>query len=209
MELAWLGPSPRTPWEELLCRALDEARQLGIGVWLYGGYAVEAWVGRPLRAHGDVDFLVWREDWPALAERLAALELDFAYHAPTALHLRRAGRTLADVLLAELHPDGFPCIEAPLGYNPLPPGSLGEDRVTMWGRRVAIVTLECLLVMKASGNFLEGDTPGPNPKHRSDLDLIMTQLGPARVSELAPYFTIHPHQHRPAQSPHQSAPPRR
>lgn len=192
MELTWLGTQPRTAWEELLCRGLDEASRLVVGLWIYGGYAVEAWAGRPLREHMDVDFVLWRHDWPALEACLARPGLDFVYHAPTALHLRAQGRTLADVLLADLHPEGFPCIPSPLGCNPLPPGSLGEDHATMWGRQVSIVSLECLLVMKASGNLLEGDGREPNPKHRADLDLMMGQFGPERVRQLLPYFQVRP-----------------
>ncbi|MFQ6096149.1 MAG: nucleotidyltransferase domain-containing protein [Armatimonadota bacterium] len=186
----WLSAEPRTPAEEFLCRVVDAARATVTRVWLYGGYALEILLGRRIREHDDVEFLAKLQDWPRLFRLIANPEYRFDYAAPTALHVYRGSLCVADVLLAEDHPDGFPFIRAPLGANPLPPRSLSDGPVvTMWGRRVQVVTLECLFVMKASGNFT-GPRPESNPKHRSDLELIEGRLTAAAIRSLAPYCRV-------------------
>jgi hypothetical protein len=42
---------------------------------LCGGWAVDAWVGRETRDHGDVDLAVFQDDLPVLFEHLAAWQL--------------------------------------------------------------------------------------------------------------------------------------
>jgi lincosamide nucleotidyltransferase A/C/D/E len=43
---------------EDLCAFLDLAAGLGVRVWLDGGWAVDAWLGRQTRIHRDVDILI-------------------------------------------------------------------------------------------------------------------------------------------------------
>jgi hypothetical protein len=192
-DVAWVGLQPRTPAEVFLCHVLDAAAAVGITIWLYGGYAMDVYAGRALRPHTDVDFLARFAQWPRLADRLASAEYRFDYAAPTALHVYADGQTVADVLLAEVHPEGFPFIRAPLGANPLPPGSLDAGpTVQMWGRRVSLVTAECLFVMKASGNFMAQAGAVLRAKDQGDLDLLRGWLTPAQVAALAPYCTIRP-----------------
>jgi hypothetical protein len=49
--------------------ALDRA---GIDYWLFGGWAVDFWVGRVTREHGDVDVVAWRRDYDAIRAALVA-----------------------------------------------------------------------------------------------------------------------------------------
>ena len=46
--------------------------------WIAGGYAIEAFVGRPLRAHDDVDVSFLRRDQLAIQRHLAAWDLHAA-----------------------------------------------------------------------------------------------------------------------------------
>lgn len=39
--------------------------------WLSGGEALDVFLGRPTRAHGDIDVSVRRSDWPSLRQYLA------------------------------------------------------------------------------------------------------------------------------------------
>ena len=48
---------PETSREDL-CAFLDLAAALGVRVWLDGGWAVDAWLGRQTRPHRDVDIIV-------------------------------------------------------------------------------------------------------------------------------------------------------
>ena len=57
--------------------ALDGA---GVEYWLFGGWAVDVWVGRRTRDHDDIDVLVWRADEAAIDEALSAAGWR---HAPT------------------------------------------------------------------------------------------------------------------------------
>ncbi|HYO33337.1 MAG TPA: hypothetical protein VES21_10850, partial [Nocardioidaceae bacterium] len=40
--------------------------------WLFGGWAVDVWVGRLTRPHDDIDILVWRRDEARVHEALEA-----------------------------------------------------------------------------------------------------------------------------------------
>lgn len=44
----------------------------GVRSWLSGGVAIDHWLGRRTRPHGDVDVSVLRGDWPAFATALPA-----------------------------------------------------------------------------------------------------------------------------------------
>lgn len=44
----------------------------GIDHWLFGGWAVDFWVGRVTRPHHDVDVAAWQSDYDAIAEVLTA-----------------------------------------------------------------------------------------------------------------------------------------
>ncbi len=190
----WLGSEPRTPAEALLCRVLDSASAAGTRVCLYGGYAMDAFAGRPLRRHQDVDFFARLPEWPALLAALDGGEYALEYASTgTAVHVRRGDATLADVLLFEEHPEGFPFIRAPLGANPLPPGSFTDGpEAVLWGRPARIVTPECVYVMKSSGNFTADAGAPLRAKDRQDLALLRTLIPEAGQRELRRYYRIRP-----------------
>ena len=52
-----------------LSRALDQER---IDYWLFGGWAVDFWVGRVTREHDDIDVAAWRTDYDAIGTALRA-----------------------------------------------------------------------------------------------------------------------------------------
>jgi lincosamide nucleotidyltransferase A/C/D/E len=55
-----------------LCEFLTLVDSLVIRVWLDGGWAVDAWLGRQTRPHGDVDIIVQTTDAPKLVAALRA-----------------------------------------------------------------------------------------------------------------------------------------
>jgi hypothetical protein len=61
--------------------------------WLAGGHAIELVVGRPLRAHGDIDVLLLRRDQLAVQEALPGWEW-WAAEPPGSLRRWRAGEAL-------------------------------------------------------------------------------------------------------------------
>lgn len=60
--------------------SLDVAcRGAGIDYWLFGGWAVDFWVGRVTREHDDIDAAAWRRDFEAIK---TALEIAGWLHTP-------------------------------------------------------------------------------------------------------------------------------
>ena len=43
----------------------------GLDYWLFGGWAVDFWLGTITRAHDDVDLAVWRSDYEVIRRVLA------------------------------------------------------------------------------------------------------------------------------------------
>jgi len=52
--------------KRFFCRVLDAASANGTAVWLYGGYALDAYAGRRRREHQDVDSIARFGEWPAI-----------------------------------------------------------------------------------------------------------------------------------------------
>jgi hypothetical protein len=44
----------------------------GIDYWLFGGWAVDFWVGRVTREHDDIDAAAWRRDYDGISTALLA-----------------------------------------------------------------------------------------------------------------------------------------
>src|SRR5579875_2563143 len=67
------------PWEPLT--PPDVVRKFA-GVtapwWIAGGYAIELFVGKPLRPHGDIDVLLLRRDQALIHEVLAGWDIHAA-----------------------------------------------------------------------------------------------------------------------------------
>ena len=56
-----------------LDRALDRAQ---IPYWVFGGWAVDFWVGRVTRPHGDIDVVAWRADYDRVRDALTGEGLE-------------------------------------------------------------------------------------------------------------------------------------
>jgi hypothetical protein len=82
------------PWAPLSVAEVVERFAGAPFVWgLAGGYAIEQFVGRPLRAHSDIDIVVFREDQLALQGWLRGWRL-FAADPPGALRPWSPGEML-------------------------------------------------------------------------------------------------------------------
>jgi lincosamide nucleotidyltransferase A/C/D/E len=53
-----------------VCEFLDLAVSLGVELWLDGGWAVDAWLGRQTRPHADVDIVIESRDLATLVGAL-------------------------------------------------------------------------------------------------------------------------------------------
>ena len=56
-----------------VCALLALMRDHGIGIWLDGGWAVDAWLGTQTRAHSDVDIVIEMKDLPLATKLLRDL----------------------------------------------------------------------------------------------------------------------------------------
>lgn len=85
---------PYDRWEPLLVAELVASLRGAPFTWgLAGGYAVEQFLGRPIRAHDDIDIVVFRDQQLRAQEWLAGWEL-YAADPPGSLRPWRAGEQL-------------------------------------------------------------------------------------------------------------------
>jgi hypothetical protein len=74
------GAYPRRVPQELSDLASEQIQAIGsldaalgsarIDYWLFGGWAVDFWVGRVTREHDDIDAAAWRPDFDAIMQAL-------------------------------------------------------------------------------------------------------------------------------------------
>jgi hypothetical protein len=153
--------------------ALDRVGRLlearAIDSWLFGGWAVDFYVGSITRAHDDVDLAVWLDDLPRIA---SVLEAEGWQHAPAddedggTGYERNGVRLELTYLLRDDEGDVF----IPLRDGPAPwdASSFGEDERTLLGVRARVITLASLRNMKS---WLRDD-PGDVAKDRADLEAL-------------------------------------
>jgi hypothetical protein len=133
--------------------------------WLFGGWAVDFYVGSITRAHDDIDVAVWLDDLPRIGELLAA---DGWSHAPEAdedggTGYERAGvRLELTFLVSDANGDTF----IPLRDRriPWPRDSFGEDVRELLGVQARLISRPSLL----RGKSTERDDPDDALKDRAD-----------------------------------------
>ncbi|MFI1385229.1 nucleotidyltransferase domain-containing protein [Embleya sp. NPDC020886] len=118
----------------LIVEVQDLARELGIQVWLRGGWAMDFYLGRITREHADVDWFAWAQDAPALTEAFSARGFVRLAQAPVEQQLDYAagGVELGFAFLA-LDPEGHVIVAGgpwagarwPERMLETPPGRLG------------------------------------------------------------------------------------
>jgi Aminoglycoside-2''-adenylyltransferase len=127
---------------------LDDA---GIAYWLFGGWAVDFYVGSVTRAHDDLDMAVWLADLPRIAE---LLQDDGWRHAPLDDEDGGTGYERGAVRLefTYLVRDGDGRIFTPLraGRAPWSDDALGDDVGELRGVRSRLVALAPLVRSKSS-----------------------------------------------------------
>jgi hypothetical protein len=133
--------------------------------WLFGGWAVDFYVGSVTRPHDDLDVAVWLEDLPRIVEALAA---EGWRHAPEdgedgGTGYERDGIRLE---LTYLVCDADGGVFTPLrgGRAPWPDDALGNDVGELEGVRSRLVGLGSLMHGKSSPR----DDPKEAAKDRAD-----------------------------------------
>ena len=133
--------------------------------WLFGGWAVDFYVGSVTRAHDDIDLAVWLDDLPRVRE---LLEADDWRHAPEpdedgGTGYERAGVRLELTYLAR---DGEGAIFIPLRGGPASwsRDALGSDLRALLGVQARVVSLASLVRGKSTSR----DDPQDAAKDRAD-----------------------------------------
>ncbi len=137
--------------------------------WLFGGWAVDLWVGRLTRPHDDIDVLVWRQDEARVHE---ALQGAGWVHAPAPEDLvgtnyTRHGYELQLTFVVPAFEGGVvvPVPEQPIVLSRKP---LASARRNLNDVSVSVLPLEVMLAIKG--------TPRPDEvgggKDRADLEAL-------------------------------------
>ena len=158
---------------ESVCCALDAA---GLEHWLFGGWAVDLWVGRLTRAHEDIDVLVWRHDEARVHE---ALQGAGWVHTPTPEDLvgtnyARDGYEL-QLTFVVAGAEGGVVVPVPEQPIVLSSGPLTFARRSLNGVWVRVLTLEMMLAIKGTPRL---DQVGGG-KDRADLEALRSIAGPS------------------------------
>jgi hypothetical protein len=133
----------------------------GISAWLFGGWGLDARVGRITREHGDVEFWVERID----AERSKAALVEAGATALTTQPPAEAceftwGAVLFSTAYFDRHPDGS--FSQPLGRFSdwlFPPGSFGDQPGVLDGTPVLAMSVPGMLAMKEQYPHLRNGGP--------------------------------------------------
>jgi Aminoglycoside-2''-adenylyltransferase len=143
-------------------RRLDHA---GIAYWVLGGWAVDFHLGRPTRAHDDVDIAVWVEDLPRISD---VLEREGWRHVPRADDDGGTGYERGPVRLelTYLARDDDGEIFTPLRHRRAPwsEEALGDDVRELHGVGARVVSRAWLTAAKSSAR----DDPADAAKDRAD-----------------------------------------
>jgi hypothetical protein len=147
-----------------LARVTGLLEQAEIDYWLFGGWAVDFYVGAVTRAHFDLDLAIWQTDLPRIVQ---LLEDDGWRHAPLADEDGGTGyeRGTVRLELTYLVRDGdgvfIPLRE---GRAPWSEEALGDDVGELHGVRARLVGLAPLRRGKSSPR----DDPEDAAKDRAD-----------------------------------------
>jgi hypothetical protein len=172
------------PWQPLAPGAVATLfAEFGVPWWIAGGWAIDLFLGRPTRAHGDIDVLVLRRDQLAVQRVLAGWDLHAA-DPPGKLRPWRPG----EVLPAEVHdvwcrrrPDAPWCLQLMLDVDD------GDDWVFRRDRRVrrsvaglGRTSADGIPYLAPEVQLLYKARPAPRPKDEADFAAALPLLPPER-----------------------------
>jgi hypothetical protein len=141
----------------------------GVDYWLFGGWAVDFWVGRVTREHHDIDAAAWLRDFHAIK---VALESVGWKHTPVkgevigTNYTRRAA--VVEFTFVELRDDGaivIPFPDQPIVWSL---ESFGEHKVSLEGVGARVIPLDLL----RSAKQVPRQPPEEAAKDRADAESL-------------------------------------
>ena len=163
-----------TPEEQLAAIAsLDAAlAEAGLDYWLFGGWAVDLWVGTVTRRHEDIDAFARRSDYDAIKSALGAAGWQHLRKDSDVVGTRYLrGNAELEFTFFEPHEDGLPLIAIP--DNPVTlPMPLAKDRLELAGVSARTVPLPLL----RGGKSMPREGAADADKDRADFEAL-SRLG--------------------------------
>jgi hypothetical protein len=156
----------------------------GISAWLFGGWGLDARIGRITREHGDIEFWLERID----AERSKVVLVGAGATALTTQPPAEACEFIWDgvdfsTAYFDRRPDGS--FSQPHGRWPdwlFPPDSFGDEPVMLDGMPVLAMSVSGMLAMKEQFPYLRNG----GPWRQKDIDDIRTLRGLAAEADAQP-----------------------
>jgi hypothetical protein len=141
----------------------------GIDYWLFGGWAVDFWVGRVTRVHDDIDVVGWRRDF----ERIKAALLRAGWtHSPVEGEVvgtrYRWRESEVEFTFVERRDDGAIVIPIPDQAIVWTTAGFGEERAELNGVRARVIPLELL----RSGKLRPRVSPAEAAKDNADAEAL-------------------------------------
>jgi hypothetical protein len=149
--------------------------------WLFGGWAVDFLVGEVTRPHSDIEFAVWRSDFPAVRRLLrrqgyADQGVEFTQEAA---NLRKNGQLLR-LIFIERNERGEVVTPGPWSDWPWPDGSFGGARGRLGDIELPVVSPQGQLDTK--DNYHRHPAGRPlRPKDRADLEHLRRLVDKGQV----------------------------
>jgi hypothetical protein len=164
----------KTEGQLRVIRTVVAAMRAGdVSAWLFGGWGLDARIGRITREHGDVEFWVERLH----AERSKALLVQAGVTALTTQPPEESCEyMLDDVPFSTAYFDRWPdgSFSQPLGRFSdwlFPPGSFGDEPVTLDGTPVLAMSVSGMLAMKEQFPHLRNGRPW-RQKDIADMEIL-------------------------------------
>jgi hypothetical protein len=127
-------------------KILDDAlRAAGIDYWLFGGWAVDFWVGRVTRDHDDIDAAAWRRDYDGIREALQSVGWRHTPVADEMVGTRYTWqRSELEFTFVEARDGGEVVIPIPEHEIVWTAEPFGENRRSLSGVEASVIPLELL-----------------------------------------------------------------
>jgi len=141
----------------------------GLDYWLFGGWAVDFWLGTVTRAHDDVDLAIWRDDYEVISGVLTLAGWRYAPVEDEAIGASfRSGAVLAEltfVISDHSRMMFIPFPDQPVLWSAVP---FGSDRRELRGVSCRVIPLA---VLKA-GKSVPREDPADAAKDRADFEAL-------------------------------------
>lgn len=132
----------------------------GLGWWLFGGWGLDAQLGRVTREHGDVECWVDRPDADAVGDALLSIGADIVDTEPPeeSRRFERDGVIFSSAFF-DRNDDGSFGVQGRWSDWVFPPGSFGESSRELEGLALPTMSVEGMLAMKEQYANLRNGAP--------------------------------------------------